>query len=275
MLSTRETPSQPADEADVLSIVFLSDGDWLNFAGDAFLSEMSRVAGVPVHLEHVCAPPSFVLFRDVVFHDYFMPRDRTRDYSTFSRCIDTIKKASLLVVDDMIEHRFPVGETNPVYTTLSHRFHADPLADFVGVRWTPYLSNYHQLARELIWGSDVSYGERACCMNDLLAYLNVPAFRVALVSRYADQTADWEHHDPHAIDELGSFSWRNSPLQLQQRRRDLDVPINIQQQHAHARGSSASGWLDPTVGLAPSRQGHRTRRCDGRGSLGQRSRQQC
>ena len=200
----------PSPRGDVLSIVFLSDGDWLGFVDDALMGALSNAAGIPVQVEHVCAPPSFVLLRDLVFHDYFMPRDDERDYSAFAAAIRKIKKASLLVVDDMAEYHFP-NANDAVYPALSHRFHHDPRADLLALRWATYTANHHRLMRELVWGSDAPAITRADSLADLLAYLDVPAFRIALTERYATYTRDWEHIDPHPDDALASCQWGTSP----------------------------------------------------------------
>jgi hypothetical protein len=211
LLSSRASSSLVVEAATgTLSVVSISDANWLGFVDADLLQELSDAAGVPVHFEHVCAPPSFALLRDLIFHDYFMPRDLIRDYGAFAGAIRKIRNASLLIIDDLSEFWFP-DNNDAVYPVLSHRFRHDAQADFVGVRWAAYTSNHHRFARELVWGAEIPAELRRGHINDLLEYLSVPAFRIALAGHYAAYTRDWEYRDYRAEKDLGDFEWRPSP----------------------------------------------------------------
>jgi hypothetical protein len=185
-----EGPSAHREVDGVISLVLLADRDPLSWVDDAFAAELAEAAGAPVRIEPVCAPPSFALLSDLIFHDYFMVRDTARDYRAFAACVRRVKQASLLVVDDVVEHWFP--SQGLVYPVLSHRFERADAADRMGFRWTPYIANHHRLPVRTVDQDDHPAATRARDLARLSDYLQVPIFRRATVGRFDQWTRDWE-----------------------------------------------------------------------------------
>ncbi len=184
------------DETKVFSIVALVDGIKLGFGtGNGFITEefIARVAtevGSPVSVEHICVPPAQILFSDVVFHDYFMPRDAGVQYRAFSSVIQRIKNAGLILIDD--EDAFRLRDFC-VYPRLSHRFNNDPEADLLAHRLALYTRNHHQLAREVVAGKDLALNEVTPAIRHLSSHLQTPIMKLAFHKQFEKFTKEWDY----------------------------------------------------------------------------------
>ena len=70
---------------DHVAIVSLADSRTTAGITESHLAMLSDAIGMSVTLEHVCLPPVPVLLSDLVFFDYFLPRDRSEKYDAVTR----------------------------------------------------------------------------------------------------------------------------------------------------------------------------------------------
>ena len=195
-LSQRLASPARKEETKVFSIVALVDGIKLGFgSGNGFITEefIAKVAaevGRPVSVEHVCAPPAQILVSDVIFHDYFMPRDLDGKYRAFSTVIQKIKNASLILIDD--EDAFRLRDFC-VYPRLSHRFGNDPQADLLAHRLAAYTQNHHLLAREVVPGKDLPPDQVTPSIRHLSFHLRTPIMKLAFHKQFERFTKDWDY----------------------------------------------------------------------------------
>ena len=187
--------SRTSVATEVFSIVALMDGQRLGPGAsgrpidEAFLRAIEAAVGVPVHFEHIAAPPAPVLFSDLVFHDYFMARDADGAYDAVSAVLAKIKNASLILVDDEDNFRLPPFCSYPV---LSHTFTKNPEAEMLGHRLQRYTQSHHLLARDVLRGREVAPQNINATLKNLEAYLNVPLMKMAFHEPFRAYTQDWD-----------------------------------------------------------------------------------
>lgn len=221
----------PAEEDDVLHIVSLADGRQTQWWGTTdILSCLSREFGCSVHYEHLCMPPSAFLLHDLVFHDYFLPRQPDEAFVEVRAWMDKIKRASILIADDAAEMDFA---TTQIYPVLNHDFTRNPEADLLSLRWQRYSSRHHQLPVGLMMGRSLPEGRRKVALAKLSEYLDTPIFRMASLPTYRDETADWEYQEYTSADAHGGLV---PPDPLRARDRFLDFARNHRQRLRRTRG---------------------------------------
>lgn len=192
-----KTNSQADDDpgSQVFSIVALVDGARLGLGAakpaidEAFLEALAEAAGCPVRFEHICAPPAPILFSDLTFHDYFLPRNPDPAYAPFSATIEKIKRASLILVDDEDNFRTP---PYCVYPVLDHRFTKHDEAEFLGHRMQRYTENHHLLPRRILAGREIAPANIGPTLKNLESYLGVPIFKMAFHEAFRQFTEPWE-----------------------------------------------------------------------------------
>ncbi|MEO6992248.1 MAG: AMP-binding protein, partial [Lacunisphaera sp.] len=190
----RKPAELPSDR--IYSIVALVDGVKLGFGSDGgfitpqFIAEVSRIVGAPVRVEHIAVPPASILFSDLIFHDYFMPRDPGSKYGPFSAVIQKIKRASLVLIDD--EDAFRLREYC-AYPRLSHRFNQEANADLLGHRLQSYTLNHHLLPREVVTGRDIDPSQITATIEQMANYLKTPVMKLAFHQQFQGFTKGWDY----------------------------------------------------------------------------------
>lgn len=185
----------PAAQSEVFSIVALIDGNRIGFGAaqplidDAFLEAIARQVGCPVHFEHVCVPPAPILFSDLVFHDYFLPRNPDAGYGAVASILQKIKNASLLLVDDEDNFRLPEFSAYPI---LDHRFTMDPDAELLGHRLQRYSQDHHFLPRRVVLGRNIASSLINPALKNLETYLEIPVFKMAFHEAFRPLTGQWD-----------------------------------------------------------------------------------
>ena len=195
-----DSRSEPAKDGEHIYIVSLADSGTLKQLRLPHLEKLSERLGAPVVFEHVCLPPSAVLLSDLVFQKYFLPRVDRTPYAMVERQLDKLRRASLILVDDVAEMVFPPDQ---VYGALSHSFQRDPRADLLSVRWQRYPQRHDELPLTVVSGADLPLSQRTAMLERLGAYLGVPIFRIASLKCTSDLTKDWDlrlHEDSAAGD---------------------------------------------------------------------------
>ena len=179
-----------ADSAEHIAIVSLADSRTIAGITKAHLEMLSEAAGVPVTLEHVCLPPSPVLLSDLVFFEYFLPRDRSEKYDAVIAALSKVRNASVLLIDDIAELLF--GRF--AYPALNHRFERSAAADLLVWRWQKYIQRHHELPISVVnlWETQSFRNE---FIRRLSHYLGVPIFRIATLKSFSEFTAGWEYVD--------------------------------------------------------------------------------
>jgi acyl-CoA synthetase (AMP-forming)/AMP-acid ligase II len=192
----------PGQQDEVLSIVALVDGVKLGLADHSggylspvFLAALKAKLGRRVRVEHFAVPPAPILFSDVIFHDYFMPREPGPKYAAFSAVIRAIKNASLILYDD--EDSFRMLEFC-VYPRLAYRFVNNPQADLLAHRLTAYTLSHHLLARDVVAGGDIQPAVITPSIVELERYLDVPIMKLAFHTEYSRFTRSWDHTEYRA-----------------------------------------------------------------------------
>jgi hypothetical protein len=94
---------QGADGQDAIHIVSLADAGSLRHLQPEHVERLSRLLGAPVVIEHLCLPPSPILLSDLVFQEWFLPRVDRADYAAVERQLNKLRRASLILVDDVAE----------------------------------------------------------------------------------------------------------------------------------------------------------------------------
>jgi len=197
-LAASSESGNKSQSSEVFSIVALVDGFRLGLGSshppidDAFLHAIAEAVGRPVHIEQVCLPPAPVLFSDLIFHDYFLPRHPDSAYAAFSSVMQKIKRASLILVDDEDNLRLPPF---CVYPVLDHQFATHPDAELLGHRMQPYTSNHHLLPRFFLLGRDVKPEAIAPSLRNLENYLGTPILKMAFHAAYRSYTEQWDFCD--------------------------------------------------------------------------------
>jgi len=185
--------AKPAAAAsdEYLYIVSLVDRGTVKYVRPAHVEALSRRLGVPVVIEHVCLPPSPVTLSDLIFQDYFLPRLDREDYAVVERQLNKLRRASIILVDDVAEMVFPPAQ---VYGVLSHNLERDPRANLVTVRWQRYPQLHHKLPVTVVAGSDLALRHRTDTLDQLSAYLDTPVFRIAGLRNMVEFTQGWDYN---------------------------------------------------------------------------------
>src|SRR6202008_3886133 len=136
---------------------------------------------LPVTFEHLCLPPSPIILSDLIFHDWFQPRAESGNFSAVDRALETLKTASVIIVDDAAEMLVGGGQA---YGALSHGFERDPNCDLIGFRWPRYAQYHEHLPLTFVAGVDLAFGDRTKVLDMLSAYLKTPIFRISLVAGF-------------------------------------------------------------------------------------------
>jgi hypothetical protein len=210
-ISIDEMAGQAADAAgsrdeENLTIVALVDGMKLGFGGregyitPGFIAELERELGRRVRVEHFAVPPAPILFSDLLFHDFFMPRDLGPKYGAFSSVLQAIKGAGLILFDDEDSLRML---NFCVYPRLTYRFTSHPQADLLAHRLTIYTQNHHLLARDIVAGADIGREIITRSVRQMELYLGTPIMKLAFHADYEACTRDWDYKEyrPYKSDE--------------------------------------------------------------------------
>jgi len=185
----RQSSSEEATE--VIKIVSLCDRHPLIGKIQPILDELTRRYDKPVHFQHICAPPASILLSDMIFADYFLPRDtRLENYESFLSVIQDIRSANVVIVDDLVNYAWLQG--SQTYPKINHDFQASPLSKFVGVRWARYSEGHHRIACDVIDGVELEPDLVNTHLDRLRDYLGVPLVRIAYGNTAPHLTADWE-----------------------------------------------------------------------------------
>ncbi len=188
-LSATQTETRTAEEQHV-AIVSLADSRTIDKVTNAHVQMLSEAAGLPVTLEHVCLPPTPIVLSDLVFADYFLPRDPGDEYQPALMELAKLRDASLLLVDDVSELLF--GRF--AYPVLDHRFERSASADLLAWRWQKYTHRHHELPISVV-NLRQTYTLRNGFIDRLSKYLSVPVFRIATLKSFPDITARWDFVD--------------------------------------------------------------------------------
>ena len=177
-----------ADDRDHIAIVSIADGRILSKLEARHLELLSAAAGVPVTVTHLCLPPTPIVLSDLVFFDYFLPRDSAAKYAAVVHSLRQLRNASMLLVDDVAEMLF--GQL--AYPALNQRFERSAAADLLAWRWQKYTANHHALPISLVdlWNTQP---QRNHAIERLSAYLGVPVFRIATLKSFAALTERWDY----------------------------------------------------------------------------------
>jgi lysophospholipase L1-like esterase len=194
---SRETTAK-STHTKVFSIVALTDGLKLGFGAerpfidDSFLDAIAEAVGCPVHFEQICVPPAPILFSDLIFHDYFLPKRPDPAYGAVSSLLKKIKSASLILVDDETNFRLPPFCTFPL---LSHQFTMHPDAELLGHRMQRYTQNHHLLPRSFILGRDIKPETINPALKNMESYLAIPVLKMAFHAAFRTYTEQWDFRD--------------------------------------------------------------------------------
>jgi acyl-CoA synthetase (AMP-forming)/AMP-acid ligase II len=194
ILQHRKTAA-PGPQSEVFSILALIDGNRIGFGkpkpliDDDFLEPIARAIGCPVHFEHLCVPPVPILFSDLVFLDYFLPRNPDPAYGAVASILQKIKNASLILIDDEDCLRLPEFSAYPV---LDHRFTIHPDAELLGHRLQRYTQDHHLLPRRVVLGRDITPDLINSTLKNLQQYLAIPVFKMAFHAPFQAFTNDWD-----------------------------------------------------------------------------------
>jgi acyl-CoA synthetase (AMP-forming)/AMP-acid ligase II len=199
---------------DVFSIVALVDGSRLGlgaekpFLDDSYLAALAEVAGAPVHFEHICVPPVPILLCDLIFHDYFLPKNPVPAYGVLSSILQKIKNASLILVDDEDNLRLPPFCAYPI---LDFQFTMHPDAELLGHRMQRYTQNHHLLPRSIVLGREITPEKINPALDHLERFLGIPVLRMAFHDQFRAYTEKWHFREYSQFvsdaDKLKNPSW--------------------------------------------------------------------
>jgi acyl-CoA synthetase (AMP-forming)/AMP-acid ligase II len=186
---------QRGESRDHIAIVSLADGRTISKVTPSHLERLSEAAGLPVTLEHICLPPVPVLLSDLVFFDYFLPRERSEKYDAVVAALSKVRGASMVLVDDLAEFLF--GKF--AYPALNSRFERSAASELLVWRWQKYTQHHDELPISVVnlWGTE---NLRTEFIRRLQAYLGAPIFRIATLHSYAEHTAAWDFVDRRNAD---------------------------------------------------------------------------
>lgn len=175
----------------VIRIISMMDAGYFHFTTDD-LERLSKTLGIPVEFEHVCLPPAAVLVDELIFRDYFLCRNYSDEFAAYTRILDKLNNASILLTDDGIE----LDLCNCAFPVMSWKFERAPVASLLGVRHQRFTANHHKLPVAAIRHSNtIPSAARDQAYAWLSRYLGIPLFKFAHIQKYADQTEGWEHRD--------------------------------------------------------------------------------
>jgi acyl-CoA synthetase (AMP-forming)/AMP-acid ligase II len=206
LTALRDSPE--ADAPETIRIVSLGDRSNFGALREEDIDRMSRKLGKPVTFEHICLPPSPIILSDLIFHDYFRARVEGGNFTAIGRAIDTLRSASIIIVDDAAE-MFISG--SQAYGVLSHNLERDPACDLVSVRWQRYPQYHDTLPLTFVAGIDLAFEHRTKALDMLSAYLKTPIFKIALVPGLEKFTEDWDYR---SNTESGKKARRIDPKQF-------------------------------------------------------------
>ena len=176
-------------EAGHISIIWLADAKLTRSWTDQHLARLSAAVGRPVSFEYLCLPPVPVVLSDLVFHDYFLPRERDQEkYAEIKYVLGKLKNASIVIVDDVAEMLFGEG----YFPFLNHQFRRSPQADRLIYRFQKYTRNHHELPVGVA-NLHNTRGIRDEYIDRLSDYLGVPVFRIATLESCSDLTKNWDY----------------------------------------------------------------------------------
>jgi acyl-CoA synthetase (AMP-forming)/AMP-acid ligase II len=184
-----------AEAPDTIRIVSLADRHNVSNLGDDDIDRISRRLGMPVTFEHVCLPPSPIILSDLIFHDWFQPRAQSGDFTAIDRALETLKSASLILVDDAAEMLIGTGQTPGA---LSHNLERDPTCDLISYRWQRYAQHHDTLPMTFVAGVDLAFEDRTKVIDMLSAYLGTPIFKIAVVHGFEAFTEEWDYRAGNA-----------------------------------------------------------------------------
>lgn len=183
-----------AANGKIFLILSLSCAQEDRFFSPEYLDELSKALGVPVHYERLITPRSGVLLSDLVFHDWFMPRDEDDRHAPFKAAIRTLSRAGVLVMGETPELRHPRFNA---YPALTHDFARDPSADRLALRWPGYFRNHHLLPVKILTPHDFDPANATRDLEWLSSYLGAPLFRMAYSQEFEQFTHNWEYRRLH------------------------------------------------------------------------------
>jgi acyl-CoA synthetase (AMP-forming)/AMP-acid ligase II len=187
LTARKDTPQTNAP--DTIRIVSLADRSTFENLSEEDIDRISRKLGQPVTFEHICLPPSPVVLSDLIFHDWFQPRAQSGNFAAVDRAFETLKSASVILVDDAAEMLIG-GSQAPA--ALSHNLERNPVCDLIGYRWQRYAQYHDTLPLTFVAGADLGFEHRTKVLDMLGAYLKTPIFKIALVPGFDSFTRDWE-----------------------------------------------------------------------------------
>lgn len=195
LLAAERGVSRAEDEGvdEVISLVAGLDPGSNGFSLDPQdIAEISDALQVRVVYEHVCLPPAHFVWQDLVFCDYFLPRELDERYASFLAVMEKLDGASVLLFDDFTEFKL----MDCAFPILDRQFRRTPVADLWATRFQKYSQGHHELpVGNLVLGKSVSAEQRRTAFAAIRAHLNVPIFRAAFDGSCAEETSDWEYVD--------------------------------------------------------------------------------
>ncbi len=194
---------QPAPKPEPLHtplrIVSLVDRMMLGVLPKAQIDKLSEEIGSTISYEHLCLPPTPIVLSDLIFQDYFLPRETNLEaYEAVITSLNKLRAADVILIDDSAELHFPLSQSYPV---LSHRLERSAEADLLAFRWQRYVERHDELPITAVRGSQLSLTQRKLSIDALSQYLGVPIFRIAGVDSLKNYTEDWDYRPlqtPHA-----------------------------------------------------------------------------
>jgi acyl-CoA synthetase (AMP-forming)/AMP-acid ligase II len=172
-------------------IVMIGDSRTMRYLEQRHIELLARRFRKPVVFEAICLPPAAIVLSDLIFQDWFLPRIEDREpFSVVERILNKLRRASVIICDDVAEMMFPPLQ---VYGVLSHAFERSAEADQITVRWQRYAQNHHLLPLTVVSGCDMPLANRTADTALLGKYLDTPVYRVASLEGFAAQTVGWEY----------------------------------------------------------------------------------
>lgn len=187
------------------------------------LRELSEELGVPVVLEHICLPPVHFIWQDILFRDYFLPRDLDKGkYEAFLSTLAKLDNASVLLFSDFTE--FCLGGC--AFPILDRKLRRAPVADLLAVRFQRLALQHHEMpVGDVELGCNVSSAQREEAFHNLSEYFGVPLFRAAHLRENASESSQWEYGDfDHDWREHGHRRFVNA-LKLFLRKNQAKIPL--------------------------------------------------
>jgi hypothetical protein len=200
LLAADRSANREADDAEdeVISLVAGLDPHSNGFSiTHQDIAEISDRLGVKVVYEHVCLPPVHFLWQDLVFRDYFLPREPDERYANFLAVTEKLNGASVLLFDDFTEFKL----LDCAFPVLDRQFRRTAVAGLWATRFQKYSQGHHELpVGNLVLGKSVSAAQRRTAFTAIREHLQVPIFRTAFDGSCGEQTGDWEHVDYESKD---------------------------------------------------------------------------